>query len=225
MLVVAEDARAQLALVATLAAHGLRAIRVGFTPLAVTRALGRRPDMILFDWKPPAFDGVTLTAKLRANTQVPIVVILAHPGEAVNGSILDAGASDYVLASLGSAELLARVRIWLRQVGRFNAAVLAPERTRERLRFDRERRILLVEGTEIHITPMECRLVTALVESPARALSEDHLIEALWSAGRAHQSQYLRTLIRHLRQKIERDPSRPAHLVGASGTGFRLKLG
>jgi two-component system KDP operon response regulator KdpE len=94
-----------------------------------------------------------------------------------------------------------------------------------RLRLDWNRQRLFVDEQEMHMTPMECRLIAALVQSQGRALSEDETVAVVWGISRPRKAQYLRKLVRQVRQKIECDPERPRHLVGAPGRGYRLKLG
>ncbi len=225
VLVVAEDPQTQHTLVSMLAGNGIRAFRVGFALPALTRALGHGPGLVLFDWSRPEFDGVGLTARLRGGTQAPILVVLPQAQDEARAAVIGAGASDYVLASLGVGEQLARIRFWFAHMASPGAVNVTSERGRGRLRLDRQRRILFVDGSEMHMTPLECRLVTALAENTATALSEERIVAAVWDAGQAPQPQYLRTLIRHLRQKIERDPLRPVYLVGTPGAGYRLRLG
>ncbi len=225
VLVVAEDPRAQHVLVSALAIHGVRAIGVGLAAPSAIRAVGHGPDLVVFDWNRPSVDGVGITFRLRRSTGAPILVITEHPEDAVRAGVLEAGASDCLRASAGASAQVSRILSYLRRQGQASAFGFATERVRCRLHFDRGRRVLFVDGSEIHMTPMECRLATVLTEALASAVPEERLFQMLWGVGRAFQPQYLRTLVRQLRHKIERDPSRPAHLVGSPGAGYRLKLG
>jgi two-component system KDP operon response regulator KdpE len=93
-----------------------------------------------------------------------------------------------------------------------------------KLQIDRERRTILVDGREVHLTPLECKLLLALAKSRAKSMTEKQLLTAVWGARATPDAPYLRAQVRHLRQKIETDPSRPRHLVSGPGGGYRLKL-
>jgi two-component system KDP operon response regulator KdpE len=99
-----------------------------------------------------------------------------------------------------------------------------PEAREVRIRIDRDRRSLFVEGREVHITPIEYKLLLTLARSRGRVMTEDQILNALWGAGFA-RTKYLHTQVRQLRRKIERDPARPGHLVSKVGGGYGLKLG
>jgi two-component system, OmpR family, KDP operon response regulator KdpE len=221
VLVVAAEQGTTRSLVSMLAMNGFRSLRAGLGG-GLARALSHGPDLILFDASPHGIDGVGVTARLREESTVPILVILVHD-EPERSAMLDAGANDYVERPFGPADLVSRMRVWLRQATQSRRAKSA-EPGRDRLRLDRERRALFVEGREVHITPLECKLVTVLAQSTMRPLSEERILHAVWGPDASPPVHYLRTLVRQLRQKIERDPARPMHLVNHPGSGYRLKL-
>lgn len=222
VLVVAAEQGTTRSLVSMLAMNGFRSLRAGLGG-GLGRALSHAPDLILFDASQHGIDGVGVTARLREESAVPILVILVQD-EAQRGAILDAGANDFLERPFGPADLVSRMRVWLRQATQSRRAKSAAEPSRDRLRLDRERRALFVEGREVHITPLECKLVTVLAQSAMRPLSEERILHAVWGPDASPPVHYLRTLVRQLRQKIERDPSRPVHLVNHPGSGYRLKL-
>jgi two-component system KDP operon response regulator KdpE len=222
VLVVAAEQGTTRALVSMLAMNGFRSLRAGLGG-GLTRALSHAPDLILFDASQQGIDGVGVTARLREESTAPILVILVHD-EPERSAILDAGANDYLERPFGPADLVSRMRVWLRQAMQTRRAKSATEPGRDRLRLDRDRRALFVEGREVHITPLECKLVTVLAQSTMRPLSEERILHAVWGPDASPPVHYLRTLVRQLRQKIERDPSRPVHLVNHPGSGYRLKL-
>jgi two-component system, OmpR family, KDP operon response regulator KdpE len=222
VLVVAAEQGTTRSLVSMLAMNGFRSLRAGLGG-GLARALSHAPDLILFDASQHGIDSVGVTARLREESTVPILVILVHD-EPERGAILDAGANDYLERPFGPADLVSRMRVWLRQATQSRRAKSAAEPGRDRLRLDRERRALFVEGREVHITPLECKLVTVLAQSTMRPLSEERILHAVWGPDASPPVHYLRTLVRQLRQKIERDPARPVHLVNHPGSGYRLKL-
>jgi two-component system, OmpR family, KDP operon response regulator KdpE len=225
VLVVARAYEAQRALASALAASGLRSVQAGPGLGDVARALSFAPDLVLLDAGASGLDGAGVTASIRDGTGVPILVVLERGEAPARAGILDAGASDYIVRPFGPGDLVARVRVWLRQAARSGTTTSAQEMSRERLRFDCERRALFVDGREVHVTPLECRLVRVLSQTSARPLSGEQILQSVWGADARPPIQYLRALVRQLRQKIERDPSRPQHLVNTPAAGYRLKLG
>jgi two-component system KDP operon response regulator KdpE len=225
VLVVARAYEAQRALVSTLAASGLRSVQAGPELVGLARALSFAPDLVLVDAGTPGLDGAGVTASIRDGTGVPILVVLDRDERPTRAGILDAGASDYIVRPFGPGDLVARVRVWLRQAVRSATTASAREVSRERLRFDCDRRALFVDGREVHVTPLECRLVRVLSQTSSRPLSGEQILESVWGADARPPIQYLRALVRQLRQKIERDPARPQHLVNTPAAGYRLKLG
>ncbi|MGD0679947.1 MAG: winged helix-turn-helix domain-containing protein, partial [Polyangiaceae bacterium] len=211
-------------LVSMLATHGFRTLQASTRAGPLTRAVGHQPDLVLLDVSHAAVDGVALTTRLRDWTVAPIVAILARSRENQRAAILDAGANDYIVRPFATADLLARTRVWLREKARMQAQRFASDVSTERLRIDRDRRTMFIDGREVHITPLECKLLLALAHNSGRAMTEEQILAAVWGAKDATRAQYLRTHVRQLRQKLERDPSRPRYLVTEAG-GYRLKLG
>jgi two-component system KDP operon response regulator KdpE len=222
ILVVKDEPHLDPSLVSTLASHGLRTLQAATHAAALTRALEHEPDLVLLDIAGPAVDGVALTARLRERTSAPIVALLDRDRDKT--AVLDAGANDFLQKPFAIGNLLARVRVWLRQTARTNAGRFRPDARADRIRIDRERRALLVEGREVHVTPIELKLLLTLSRSPSRAMSEEQVLAALWGPGAGARAQNLRAHVHQLRQKIERDPARPRHLVKDVRGGYRLKL-
>ncbi len=227
VLVVADEHERQRSLASVLAVHGFRCLQAGAGTAGLARALGHSPDLVLVEAVEPGVDRVSVTGRLRDGTAAPILVVLSSPGEG-GDALLDAGANDYIVRPFAPAELITRIRVWLRQGTRAMPSTGAPVPSRggaPRLRIDREHRAIFVEGRRLHVTPLEYKLVTVLAQSPSRGVPERGLFEAVWGYGAEPAPQYLRALVRQVRQKIERDPQRPAHLVSIAGGGYRLELG
>ena len=188
--------------------------------------VGHEPDVVVVDVGHPDVDAVLGDgAGTRVVTAAPIVArARADEREEERAAVLDAGANDYLIKPFAAADLLARVRVWLKQAARLKRTRVPGDAPPSRLRIDAERRCLIVEGREVHITPLEYRLLDALAGSRA-AMTEDQLLRAAWVAGARPPVQYLRAHVRHLRQKMESDPMRPRHLVSEAGGRYRLKLG
>jgi two-component system KDP operon response regulator KdpE len=217
---VARDTRARGRLAATLSESGVESLQIGWTRLG-TR--GAQPGVILLDVQSP-IDVLPLVAKLREWTSAPVVAIVAknEPGDPTVSP--PEGADDYLERPLPSRDLVARVRTWLGRSARWRPAAPAGEPRSVRFRIDRERRCLVVDGRDVHITPLELKLLLALAEHPGNVMTEKQIFAAVWGPGAVPRTQYLRAQVRQLRQKIERDPMRPRHLLTETGGGYRLKV-
>jgi two-component system KDP operon response regulator KdpE len=225
VLVVEDEPQMRRMLVSALASFGYRSLHVGTRGERLTRAVGHEPDLVVVDVSYPDVDGVGLTTRLRDWTSAPILALLAHGREKERVELLDAGANDYLVKPFATGDLLGRVRVWLRQVGRMRMPFVAPAGNSPRLEIDPERRTIVVDGREIHLTPLECKLLLALAQSPGRAMTDRQILDAVWGPDGAPREHSLRAQVRQLRQKIEGDAGRPRHLLTAPGGGYRLKLG
>jgi two-component system, OmpR family, KDP operon response regulator KdpE len=224
VLVVEDEPQMRRVLVSTLAAHGFRSLHAGTAARMLARAVAHDPDLILLDIAQGGMDAVAFTAGLRERTAAPILVMLVQPGEQERAAVLDAGANDYVVKPFRTGDLFARMRVWLRHDSRVRSARAMSE-PRLRFKLDRERRSLYVEGREVHITPLEYKMLSALAREPGRILTEEQMVAAVWGRESFPQPQSLRAHVRQLRHKLERDPSRPRYLVTESAGGYRLRLG
>jgi two-component system KDP operon response regulator KdpE len=225
VLVIEDEPRMRRFFVSALASNGFRSLHAGTAAAMVARAIAHEPDLILLDVSPPVPDAAGLTAWLRERTTAPILVVLAQPGEHERVAVLDAGANDYVVKPVGASDLLARMRVWLQHASRVRPVRPGSDPTSQRFHLDRERRSLFVEGREVHVTPLEYKMLSALAREPGRVLTEEQMLASVWGPGSSLQRQSLRAHVRQLRQKIERDPSRPRYLVTESGGGYLLRLG
>lgn len=182
----------------------------------------RQPALIILDLGLPDRDGQDVIRDLRAWSQVPIVVLSARTDEAEKVAALDAGADDYLVKPFGVPELLARVRAQLRRgaqssrdddpVFRFGDVVV-----------DSIGRRITRDGEEIHLTPIEYRLLMALIRGQGRVLTHRQLMIDAWGPGYAERTHYLRIYMKQLRDKLERDPMVPRHLLTETGVGYRLQ--
>jgi two-component system, OmpR family, KDP operon response regulator KdpE len=208
-------------LVSALASHGFRCLRASAGTDTLTRAVRHEPDLVLLDVGSRSMDAVRVTAQLREWTSAPILVLLARSRNRERTALLDAGASDYVAKPVAAADLVARMRVWLRQQKQ-----RSPHRPgTERLRIDRERRSVFVDGREVHLTPIECKLLLALTRRAGAPMTEAQILATVWGKGSMTSAHHLHAHVRRLKQKIERDPARPAYLLTEIRGGYRLKLG
>ncbi|HSY25646.1 MAG TPA: winged helix-turn-helix domain-containing protein [Polyangiaceae bacterium] len=212
-------------LMSALAGRGYRAVFVGLALSTLARGLGHTPSLVILDWRRAELDGVSLTARIRCETGAPLLVLLDAERERSRAALLEAGASE-CLVGLSVGEQVLRVGDWLARAAApppFSVKAVYGSAPNV-LRLDPDRRAVVVDGVDVHVTPLEYRLVSILLENHGALASEDGLCEALWKAPAIRRGQSLRTLLRHIRQKIERDPSRPTYLVGSPRSGYRLTL-
>jgi two-component system KDP operon response regulator KdpE len=225
LLVLEDDPRMRRFLVSTLASSGFRSLHMGTYVPELTPIAQNDPDLVLLDVGGAGVDGLTLTARLREWTTAPILVLLEGVRGRQRVELLDAGANDYVVKPFGASDLLARIRVWLRQSARASRAPATHAPSAARLRIDRERQSVFVDGREVHLTPTECALLLALSHSRG-AMTESQVVAAVWGSREASQAhQLVRAHVRQLRNKLERDPARPRHLVTDAAGSYRLRLG
>ncbi len=196
----------------------------------LTEAGTRKPDLLVLDLGLPDGDGLDVIRDVRGWSAVPIIVLSARSDEADKIAALDAGADDYLTKPFGVGELLARVRANLRRPRAAAADGVTPEEASPVFRFgevevDRQARIVRRAGAEIHLTPIEYRLLSVLMANAGRVLTHRQLLREVWGPSHADQSHYLRIYMGHLRQKLEADPAQPVHLLTETAVGYRLLVG
>lgn len=185
-------------------------------------AATRRPELVVLDLGLPDGDGLDFIREFRGWSQASILVLSAREGEERKVQALDAGADDYLVKPFGVAELLARVRVQLRR--RPGVADADPVLRFGDVAVDRALRTVTRAGEELHLTPIEYRLLQELANAPGRVLTHQHLLKAVWGPGHAEDVHYVRVHMANLRKKIEADPNRPQWLVTEAGVGYRLKI-
>ena len=221
VLVIEDEAPMRRFLRASLASQGYRVTEAESGEEGVTQAAARNPDLILLDIGLPDQDGFKVTERLRAWGTIPIIVISARGQEADKIQALDAGADDYLTKPFGVGELLARIRVALRHASApelGNAPLLLGA-----LKVDFARRKIELRGQEVHLTPLEYKLLTTLIKNIDRVVTHRQLLREVWGPGYGNQTQYLRVYMAQLRHKLELDPSHPEFLATEPGVGYRLR--
>jgi two-component system KDP operon response regulator KdpE len=207
-----------------LAAHGYRAIEAGTAADGIRLAAKHRPDIVLLDLGLPDADGSEVTRRIREWSTVPILVISARGSEAAKVKALDEGADDYMTKPFGAAEMMARIRVALRNASRSRADPIRVIQIGEDVRVDLPRHSVTVRGKDVHLTPIEFKLLVALIRQAGLVLTHRDLLEAVWGPGHEDETQYLRVYMTHLRHKLERKPAHPKYLMTEVGIGYRLRL-
>lgn len=181
----------------------------------------RKPDLLVLDLGLPDGDGIDLIRELRTWSEIPIIVLSARTAETEKVAALDAGADDYLTKPFGSAELLARVRAHLRR--RQRAGADGPSQMAfGSVKIDLGKRLVEKDGEQLHLTPIEFRLLAYLVANPDCVLTHRQLLKAVWGPSHGEDSHYVRVYMGHLRKKLEADPANPDHIVTEPGIGYRF---
>ncbi len=178
------------------------------------------PDVIILDLGLPDLDGIEVTRRLREWSVTPIIVLSARGQDLDKVAALDAGADDYLTKPFSMTELQARIRVALRR--RAIADAPAAQIQIGALAVDLVGRQVSVAGQEIHLTPIEYGLLSALARHCGRVVTHQQLLREVWGPGYAEETQYLRVYVGQLRRKIEADAARPRYLLTEPGVGYRL---
>jgi two-component system, OmpR family, KDP operon response regulator KdpE len=209
---------------ASLSSQGYRVLEAADAREATALATSGAPDLILLDLGLPDADGVDLTRRLREWCRTPIIVISAHGRENDKVSTLDAGADDYLTKPFGVNELLARIRVAFRHAEQASSGRSSPVIDIGGLHLDLDKREVLVDGKEVHLTPIEYKLLVLLAKNAGKVLTHRQILKEVWGPAYAGQSHYVRVRMAELRRKIETDAGRPKLFVTEPGVGYRLKL-
>jgi two-component system KDP operon response regulator KdpE len=209
----------------SLQSQGYRLIEAETGEDGLAQVASRKPAVILLDLGLPDMDGLEVTGKLREWTTTPIIVISAREQERDKVRALDAGADDYLTKPFGADELLARIRVSLRHRVRQESGQEEVVFDAGKLKVDFSRRQVLLEGVEVHLTPIEYRLLTLLIRHADKVVTHAQLLREVWGPRQANQVQYLRVYMAQLRQKLEDDPARPRFFINEPGIGYRFRSG
>lgn len=204
--------------------HGYRMVEATTGEEGLTQTATRNPDIVLLDLGLPDIDGLEVTQRLREWSDVPIIVISAREQEQDKIKALDAGADDYLTKPFGAGELLARLRVALRHRSMQQSGHKESLFIIDNLKVDLSKRQVLLAGKEIHLTPIEYKLLAVLIRNAGKVVTHSQLLKEVWGATYAQQTQYLRVYMAQLRHKLEADPARPRFLINEPGVGYRLKL-
>jgi two-component system, OmpR family, KDP operon response regulator KdpE len=221
VLVIEDEPGIRAVLRVLLSAEGYRCIEAATALRAEIEARSHKPDLLLIDLGLPDDDGLKVIRRVRAWSPVPIVVLSARTMEEQKVAALDAGADDYIAKPFSAPELLARLRAALRRATH-TAAASAVLRFGS-VRVDLARREAHGPAGELHLTPLEYRVLSCLARQLGSIVMQRQLIREVWGPGREDDSRSLRVCIKNLRAKLEPDPRQPRYLVTETGVGYRLR--
>ncbi len=222
ILVIEDEAAMRRFLRVSLESSGYRWVEADSGREGLTQAAARNPDLVLLDLGLPDQDGIEVTARLREWAKMPIIVISARGQEEDKVRALDAGADDYLTKPFGVNELLARIRVALRHA-HGAAGPSSPVLEIGGLKLDLERREVFVDGREVHLTPIEYKLLVLLAKHAGKVLTHRQILKEVWGPNQSEHTHYVRVHMAELRKKIEANPARPVYLATEPGVGYRLR--
>jgi two-component system KDP operon response regulator KdpE len=201
--------------------HGFSVLEAENAADGLKAATFSAPDLIILDLALPDLHGTEVLERLRSWSNVPVIVLSVVSSEEEKVRLLQAGADDYVVKPFGMAELLARAEAALRRY--FKTATENPVVVTGPLSIDLVSRTVSLNKQQIRLTRKEYRLLHILATHVGLVVTHDQLLKEIWTGNQGDNIQYLRILVRKLRQKIETDPNDPRLLVTESGVGYRLQ--
>ncbi len=182
------------------------------------------PDIIILDLGLPDMDGIDVIKQIRENTKAKIIVVSARGRERDKVEALDMGADDYLTKPFSISELLARVRVGLRNMNTVNNNFFEEQsvfKLRD-LEIDYEKRKVSVRGENIHLTPIEYKIIVLMSKYSGRVLTHKFIIKEIWGSYLENETQSLRVFMASIRRKIEKDPAQPEYVITEMGIGYRL---
>jgi len=221
ILVIEDEAQMRRFLRVSLEGNGYRMLEAETARSGIEQAAARQPDLILLDLGFPDESGHVVTERLREWSSTPIIVISARGREEDKIRALDAGADDYVTKPFGVGELLARMRTALRHAT--GTGTVKSEFSVGELKVDFARRQVFVGANEVHLTPIEYKLLLVLIKYEGRVVTHRQLLKDVWGPNSTEHTHYVRVYMAQLRRKLEPNPSRPVYLLTEPAVGYRLK--
>ena len=218
-LVVDDEPQIVRALRINLNVRGFEVVSAATGGEALRVAANFHPDIVILDLGLPDIDGIDVIAGLRGWTDVPILVLSARTDSADTVEALDAGADDFVTKPFGMDELLARLRAALR---RGPQSVADPIVETADFTVDLAAKTVVRQGENVHLTRTEWGVLELLVRTEGTLVSQKEILRTVWGPGHERETHYLRIYLGQLRQKLERDPAAPVHLITETGMGYRF---
>ncbi|MCX7087812.1 MAG: response regulator [Methylococcales bacterium] len=206
----------------SLGANGFKVFEANSGEQGLVEIATRKPDLVILDLGLPRLDGISVIHKVREWSTVPIIVLSARSQEQDKITALDAGADDYLTKPFSIGELLARIRVSIRHAAQFKKDGIAMVFSEGDLRVDLVRRLVYIGAHEVHLTPIEYRLLSALIHCAGKVLTHRQLLLQVWGPSYVEHDHYVRIYMGQLRQKLEVDSTQPRYLLTETGVGYRL---
>jgi two-component system KDP operon response regulator KdpE len=189
---------------------------------AIALFYANNPDIILLDLGLPDMDGIEVIRQIREKSNAPIIIVSAREEENEKIRALDLGADDYMTKPFHMGELLARIRVAQRKLNSIANSTNIEVFTFDHLTVDYTRGLVFVDNEEVHLTPMEYKLLRLLISNRGKVLTHNYILNQIWGYGEAGDAKSLRVFMASLRRKIERDPANPQFILTQVGVGYRF---
>ena len=221
LLIVEDDPAIRRLLRVTLERAGHAVAEAGTAREALSLLSIEKPQVVLLDLGLPDRDGLELVQLLKRGGEATLIVVSAREATSEKVAALDLGADDYLVKPFDTEELLARIRAALRH--RLDQQGAAHRIEAGEVAIDLDHRRVTRAGAEVHLAPKEYGVLALLAGKPDRVLSHAQILREVWGPAQADRVEYLRIVVRNLRQKLEADPARPALIINELGVGYRLR--
>jgi two-component system KDP operon response regulator KdpE len=222
-ILIADDDRDLLGLIAfTLTQAGYLVVKANDGPAAIHAFQGESPDLAVLDINMPGASGFQVCEAIRAKSRIPVMMLTVRGEEEDLIKALDLGADDYLTKPFSTGELLARIRAALRHASRVNGETAATTYEVGDLKVDLSTRRIFRGGNEVHLTPIEFKLLTTMIHSAGKVLTHRQLLKDVWGPQQVAETHYLRVFMANLRRKLEADPAQPRYLLTEQGIGYRM---
>lgn len=222
ILVVEDDPQIKKYLTYTLNAEGYRLSTADTGQCALQILVSEHIDLMLLDLGLPDIDGMEVIRKVREWSDIPIIVVSARDQDNEKAAALDGGADDYLTKPFSATELLARVRVSLRHLYKQVGNKIQSSLSVGDLSIDMEKRLIVLKGEELHVTPLEYGMLLLFFKNIGKVLTTNYIIKEVWGVSYSDDTQALRTLMAGLRRKIEDNPAKPRYIKTEIGIGYRL---
>jgi DNA-binding response OmpR family regulator len=223
ILLVDDEDSVQKLLAYPLEREGFRVLQARDGEEALERFAAEQVDLVVLDLMLPKLDGLEVCKRLRAESEVPIIMLTARDDELDKVVGLELGADDYITKPFSIREFRSRVRALLRRASVARPALDGEAITADGLRIDLAKRSVEVRGKPVQLTYVEFELLRTLAANPGRVYSRKMLLEALWGASDYREPRTIDVHVRHLREKLEPDPADPEYLLTVRGVGYRFR--
>lgn len=221
VLIVEDDKYISNFICMTLKQEGYRYIKTTTGREAISLSYANNPDVIILDLGLPDMDGSQVIEHIRSYSEKPIIVVSARQEEAEKIKALDLGADDYVVKPFYMGELLARIRVAVRKTKNTETEMMESFE-RDYLKIDFVKRIVSIDNKEVHMTPIEYKLLVLLVTNRGKVLTHNQILSKIWGYGEGGDANSLRVFMATLRRKIEKDTTNPRFIITEVGVGYRF---
>ena len=222
ILLIEDEAQIRRFVRTALEAEGHRVLESGTLVQGMVQVHETKPQLAILDLGLPDGDGISFIRELRTQSEMPVLVLSARSAEGEKIRALDAGADDYLTKPFSIGELLARVRALLRRNKTDSAVVETLFRFGD-VEVDLVRHQVTRNNRVVHLTPIEYRLLCAMLADTGKVMTYRHLLRAVWGNAHIESNHYLRIYVSHLRQKLEDDTAQPKHFLTETGVGYRFQ--